>query len=473
MNRLWVRLSLAFSAVVLLGVATLIVASILVEGSGVRESLMLDYLQSPAGLVERLANYYEENGSWDGLEEFMSQNNAEFLTGPHLGFVLFVMDNQGQIVYASSPEMMGQKRAIDSLPVAAPIMAQGEVQGYVGMEESPFALPPGQARFVLIGLSRTLLTMAAMGGMIGVLFGVLMSRSLTAPLRRLAEAARAIGAQKLSRRVKEEGTTEVVELARAFNEMAAALEQTEKLRRNLMADAAHELRTPLSVLQGNLRALLDDVYPMEKSEVARLYDQTLLLSRLVEDLHELSLAEAKQLALNLQPVWAPELVDSIVASFGPMAEEKGVTLKVEVPAHLPPLPADSARLSQVMHNLLNNALKHTPEGGQIMIRAEHSGDTLRLSVQDTGDGIPAEHLPYIFERFYRTDQARSRITGGTGLGLAIVKAIVEAHGGRVAVASEGKPGQGSTFTVEFSLADAPPVIERRLSTVKQTSSEGA
>lgn len=313
--------------------------------------------------------------------------------------------------------------------------------------------------------------LALIGGIIGVVSGVLMSRSLTAPLSRLTEAARAIGAQKLSRRVKVEDTTEVAELARAFNEMAVAVEQNEKLRRNLVADVAHELRTPLTVLQGNLRALLDDVYPMEKSEVARLYDQTLLLSRLVEDLHELSQAEAKQLPLNLQPVQVRELVDMIVATFGSVVEQKHVTLKVEVPSGLPPLLADSARLSQVLHNLLHNALTHTPEGGQITIRAEHSGDTLKLSVNDTGDGIPPEHLPYIFERFYRADQARSRDMGGTGLGLAIVKAIVEAHGGRVTVTSEGKPGHGSTFTVEVPLAEAE--IEPSVSEVKQTSSERA
>lgn len=368
---------------------------------------------------------------------------------------------------------MGQERNVESLLAAAPILVQGEKQGYIGIEEPPFALPPGQARFVLEQLSTGLLTLALIVGVIGVLSGVLMSRSLTAPLSRLTEAARAIGARNLSRRVKEEGTTEVAELARAFNEMAAALEQNEKLRRNLVADVAHELRTPLSVLQGNLLALLDDVYPMEKPEVARLYDQTRLLGRLVDDLHELSQAEANQLALNLQPVQLGDLVDTTVATFRSLAEEAHVTLTVEVPPHLPPLLADSARLSQVLHNLLNNALVHTPEGGRITIRADHRNDLLRLSVQDTGDGISPEHLPYIFERFYRADRARSRNTGGTGLGLAIVKAIVEAHGGRVTVLSEGKPGQGSLFTVEIPLAGVTKEIASSVSVVKQSSSERA
>lgn len=468
MNRLWVRLSIAFSVVVLLGVVILIVSSLLIARSGVRETFLLDDLQSSGGLVEHLAAYYEEHGSWDGAEEFLS-NNTEFLIGPRFGLSLFVMDHQGRIVFAPITVLVGQERDVDDLLAAAPITVQGQVVGYVGVEEPPFALPPGQAHFVLEGLSRGLLMLALTGGIIGVVFGVLMSRSLTAPLNRLTEAARAIGAQNLSRRVKEEGTTEVVELARAFNEMAAALEQNEKLRRSLVADVAHELRTPLSVLQGNLRAILDDVYPMEKSEVARLFDQTLLLSRLVEDLHELSQAEAKQLPFNIQSVSISALVDSIVARFGPMAEEKQVSLRVEVPSDLPPLRADSTRLSQVMHNLLNNALVHTPAGGQVTIRAEHHGGALKLSVQDTGEGIRPEDLPYIFERFYRADRSRSRDTGSIGLGLAIVKAIVEAHGGSITVTSSGAPGQGSTFTIEFP---APDAIEPTVPEVKHTLSEG-
>jgi two-component system OmpR family sensor kinase/two-component system sensor histidine kinase BaeS len=255
--------------------------------------------------------------------------------------------------------------------------------------------------------------------------------------------------------VKVEGTIEVASVARAFNEMTAALEQNERLRRNLVADVAHELRTPLTVLQGNLLAVIDDVYPLEKAEITRLYEQTRLLSRLVEDLHELSQAEAKQLSLSLQPVQMDELVETVITTFEPIAKTGGVLLHVEVPPDLPMVLGDNARLSQVLHNLLNNALTHTPSGGQITIRAARHVDNLRLSIQDTGEGIPAEHLPYVFERFYRADRSRNRQTGGTGLGLAITKAIVEAHEGRVTAASEGIPGQGSTFTIELPLANSP------------------
>jgi two-component system OmpR family sensor kinase len=284
--------------------------------------------------------------------------------------------------------------------------------------------------------------------------GVLTSRSLTAPLSHLAEAARAIGARDLSRRVEVAGSDEMVEVAQAFNDMAAGLEGAETLRRNLIADVAHELRTPLSVLQGNLRAILDDVYPLDKSEVARLYDQTRLLSRLVNDLHELAQAEARQLQLNLQTIDLVRLVQDTVATFEPVAEAEEVTLSVQIPSGLLPIQVDSARITQVLHNLLSNALRYTPAGGTISVHAGcevGEGREVWLAVQDTGEGILPEDLPHIFDRFYRADPARSRARGGAGLGLAIVRAIVEAHGGQVSAASDGLPGHGSTFTVYLPL----------------------
>jgi signal transduction histidine kinase len=304
-----------------------------------------------------------------------------------------------------------------------------------------------------------MLVVAIIGSLLGIMFGVLMSHSFTSPLRRLAETARAIGAHNLNQRVEVSGSAEVRELAQAFNEMAAALEQAETLRRNMIADVAHELRTPLSVLQGNLRAILDDVYPLDKTEVANLYDQTRLLSRLVSDLHELAQAEAGQLQLRLQPTDVVGLVHKAAAAFGPVAEARGVTLTYQTPPDLPSVQADSARLTEVLHNLLTNALHFTPAGGTISLSAGQNGKlngqpaSLWLAVQDTGEGILPEHLPRVFDRFYRADPARSRATGGSGLGLAIARAIVEAHGGEMSVASEGVPGSGSVFTIHLPLEE--------------------
>jgi len=270
--------------------------------------------------------------------------------------------------------------------------------------------------FFLQFISKSLLWAAILFGILGIGFGFIMSRMLTAPLRGLAEAAQAIGARDFSRRVEIRGTDETREVAIAFNEMVEDLEEAETLRRNLLADVAHELRTPLAVVQGNLRAILDGVYPLEQEEITRLYDQTRLLSRLVGDLHELAQAEAKQLPMNKQPVQLHTLVDEAISLFSLPAEMQGITLHPEVPEPLPSVECDPARISQVLNNLLSNALRHTPAGGSIAINAGRSTDSVWLAVQDTGEGITADDLPHVFDRFYRADRSRNRGTGGAGLG---------------------------------------------------------
>lgn len=283
---------------------------------------------------------------------------------------------------------------------------------------------------------------------LGVTIGVLSTRGLTAPLNKLVDAAKAIGEKDLSQRVEVRGSDEIKTVALAFNEMASQLEQAETLRGNLLNDVAHELRTPLSVIQGNLRAILDDVYELDKAEIARLYDQTRHLARLVDDLRELAQAEARELSLNITEVDTLPWVQEIAAVFRPITDAKNIRLQVEILEPSPPIRADQARLTQVLHNLLNNAIQHTPQGGTITIKAEQRPACFCLRVSDTGEGIPPEHLPHIFNRFYRADPARTRETGGTGLGLAISRAIVEAHAGELNAHSEGA-GKGSQFVIQL------------------------
>jgi signal transduction histidine kinase len=294
-------------------------------------------------------------------------------------------------------------------------------------------------------LTRSLISVVMVGSVLGIAAGVWMSRRLTAPLEELAKGTETIGAGDLSYRVKPQGSAEIVALAQSFNGMAGKLEEGERLRQNLLTDVAHELRTPLTVLQGNLRAILDDVYALDKAEVAHLYDQTRHLHRLVSDLHELAQAEARQLPLNLQTTDLVWLVEDAVAIFAPIAEAEELQLQVNLPKIPVMVQVDQARITQVLQNLLVNALRHTPAGGCITVRLTVD-EVVKLIIQDTGEGIDAEHLPYLFDRFYRTDNARDRDHGGAGLGLAIVRALVEAHEGQVAVASAGR-GQGSTFTI--------------------------
>jgi signal transduction histidine kinase len=297
-------------------------------------------------------------------------------------------------------------------------------------------------------LATELLKFVGVITLIGITVGILSTRGLTAPLTKLVDAAKAIGEKDLSQRVEVRGSDEIKTVALAFNEMADQLEQAKTLRGNLLNDVAHELRTPLSVIQGNLRAILDDVYELDKAEIARLYDQTRHLSRLVDDLRELAQAEARELSLNISDVDIASLVGDIVAIFRPIADQKDISLRVDISNQHAQVRADQARLTQVLHNLLHNAIQHTPKGGTITVRAEQHPQRFYLRVSDTGEGILPDHLPHVFDRFYRTDQARARQTGGTGLGLAITRAIVEAHGGEITASSEGV-GKGSQFVIQL------------------------
>jgi len=229
----------------------------------------------------------------------------------------------------------------------------------------------------------------------------------------------------------------------AFNEMAEALQRSEQLRQNMIADIAHELRTPLSVIQGNLQAMLDGVYPMNEEEIAHIYDETLLLNRLVTDLRALTQAEAGQLHLNLVPTEPGELVSSMAETFREAAREKNIMLETAITPGLPTILADPDRLRQVFANLISNALRHTPAGGVITLAAQPAGDGVRFSVSDTGPGLTPEEQAHVFERFWRADASRSRDKGGSGLGLTIARYLIEAHGGEMGVESE--PGQGATF----------------------------
>ena len=330
----------------------------------------------------------------------------------------------------------------------------GFVESDPAMVELVSQLPPESVarieEFFLSTIPRQIGRLVLSGALIGAVAGLLISRALTAPLNKLAIAARSINLQTLSNRVEIRGTEEVMAVADAFNEMAARLEEAESLRRNLLADVAHELRTPVTVIQGNLRAILDDVYPLEKEEVARLFEQTRLLTRLIDDLRELAQAEASQLSLNLTKVDVAALVKETAVSFQPIAKSQQIELHAELLGYLPTIQADGARLRQSLHNLVDNALRHTPKNGRILLQVEQIKDSVHIRVQDSGRGMTPEQISHVFDRFYRADPSRSRESGGSGLGLAIVRAIAKAHGGSVTAVSPGL-GQGSLFTMALPI----------------------
>jgi len=450
-NKLWVRLSLAFTSVVLIAVIIVIASGILISRADRFENFE-GVMKAPGGLVETLANYYRVHQSWVGVDSLLRGAQTTFSPYRHEGMHLFVADANERIVHNTHGGPSGPRMRESPETQIISIQLEGKTVGYLGVGPR-FGGPPndraGKPPAPFGFLSGLLLSIAGVGGVLGVLFGVLMSRSLTAPLNRLAEGARAIGARDLSRRVEVGGSDEIREVAQAFNEMAQDLEQAEQLRRNLIADVAHELRTPLTVMQGNLRAILDDVYALEKGEITRIYDQTRLLGRLVNDLHELAKAEARKLPLNFTQTDLLPLLTGLSDTFAPVAESRGVSLQTDLPDSLPAVQVDQERLLQVLHNLLNNGLRHTPSGGKIIVSAQAEADHIWIEITDTGEGIPPEHLPHIFERFYRTDPARTRDKGGAGLGLAIARAIIEAHGGQISANSRGVAGQGSSFAIQL------------------------
>ncbi len=283
-----------------------------------------------------------------------------------------------------------------------------------------------------------------------------LARGMTQPLRDMARAARQMERGDYRQRVVTASRDEVGQLAVAFNRMSSELESLEQVRRDLMANVSHELKTPISALRAHLENLLDGVERPEPRTLQVMLAQSERLGRLVDQLLELSRLESGEIPLHREPVRLRPLVARVLSEIDVTRQRHDVELAQEVPEDLPPVFADAERVHQVLFNLLDNAVRFTPAGGRISVSASGHNGSVDVAVRDTGPGIAPEHLPRVFERFYRVDTSRSRDEGGTGIGLAIARSVVEAHGGRIWAESE--PGKGSTFT--FELPVRRPVDER-------------
>jgi signal transduction histidine kinase len=441
MNQLWVRLSLAFGGVILLSFLVVTVLSATILRANAEHAFVVERERITAGLAAQLAAYYEQNGSWAGVNSLFDGANASSDFFFPDGFVL--------VDEATETPIYGELLPDTTVDERVPVVTSSGVSAVL-LVGSPPKFPmraPENATFLFrnLGLEEVLLMFAFVGVVISLLFGIILSRGLTNPLDELVLATKTIGAGNLDHRMKEKGPIETVTLAKSFNNMVSELQKAEALRRNLVADVAHELRTPIAALQANLYAILDDAYPMTKTEIAGLYEQTRTLSRLVNDLHEVAQAEAKQLPLHRQAVDLGTALPEMVAPFSIVAESKEIAFEIHTTSGLPRVNVDMQRIGQVVNNLLSNALRHTPEGGTISVAVERGEGQVQIVIRDTGEGIAAEHLPHVFDRFYRADHGRSRDMGGTGLGLAIAKAIVEAHSGTIS--AESTVGSGTTMRV--------------------------
>ena len=449
MNRLWVRLTIAFVVVTLIGVAAVALLADTSATDQFRQYLSHQEMMNQAGLGDELAAFYQRTGSWDGVEEILATAGTGMGMGGHgrgqmRGATTALAGSNGIIIYG---DRTGETLTASEKASALSIDANGMTAGYL-VVSSPGRLILDQAQQTFLDqLRRNLVIAALIASGLAILIGLLISRALATPLAGLAQAARAFAGRDWAYRAQTQGTQEVAEVAHAFNEMAESLQHAEVMRRDMMADIAHELRTPVAVIQGNLRAMLDGIYPLERAEIATLYDETRLLNRLIDDLRELALAEAGQLTLHVRDVNTAGLIQATAEHFSAVADAQGVALDVRLADDLPHVRADADRLAQVLCNLVINALRYTPGGGRVMLAGSLNqsagGAALVVSVEDTGEGIAADDLPHVFDRFYRGDKSRARSSGGSGLGLAIAKTLIEAMGGRIGV--ESIRGHGSRF----------------------------
>ncbi len=364
-----------------------------------------------------------------------------------MGLRLLLADIQGVVVADTESTLVSTPLARADLAAGIPLMVETRPVGTL-LAVSALATAPSPATEFVGAINRSTWLSSSVAGAVALLLGLFLFRQIVSPVRAVTGAAQRIAAGDLEQRVPVAGDDEVGQLARSFNQMADALAADRQLRRNMIADIAHELRTPLSVMQANLEAMVDGVLPADAQEIASLHDETLLLTRLVSDLRLLSLAEAGQLKLERAPTDLGELVRRVVDPLRVQAETSQIAVVTEVLPGVPTISADGDRIAQVLGNLIHNALRYTPAEGRITVRtAPHREDGGALGalveVSDTGSGIAPDELPFVFDRFYRADKSRTRASGGSGMGLAIARQLVEAHGGRIWVQS--REGTGTTF----------------------------
>lgn len=424
------------------------------------------YIQNTSNTLSQL---YSQEGNWNGVQSLLSG----FLRSPNDR--LIVADAAGTIIGDTAKQWLGKTASSVGLSSSTSITVSGKDvgelylitsqtgsgMGYMGGKKSnPSATPSSvitSEQSFIDRFNNFLLITGLIVAAIALIIGLILTHQITRPIKALINGARQITRGNLRHRVEIKAKDELNELGQSFNTMAASLDKAEQERRRIVADIAHDLRTPLTVIEGTVTGIQDGVFKPDKEHLDTIKEQTSLLTRLTSDLRDLSLAESGQLKLVLAPTDLADLVRSKASQFEIKAREKGISMKLDIAEDLPKITIDPARIDQVLANLITNAIRHTPSGSITISIRQVNRDTahqinnpsLILSVVDTGEGIAPEHLPHIFERFYRVQQSRVRSDGGSGLGLAIVKQLVQAHGGQAWV--ESQEGKGSKFSFSLPL----------------------
>jgi two-component system, OmpR family, sensor histidine kinase BaeS len=448
MRSLTVKLILAFLLISVIGIGLAAVIARVATGRQF-DRFIMD--RTRGEFVASAANYYQAHGSWTGASDYFRQLNAPQPGAPQRPSPFVLVDLTGAAIAPANPG-----RADERFQPAALARGQAvEVDGHrVGTVIDAGRAPPlndREAQYVA-GTNQALLLAALGAAVIALLLGVVLARTLTQPVRDLTRAIEAMSRGELRQEVPVRSADELGTLTQAFNQMSADLARANELRRQQIADIAHDLRTPLTVITGYIEALRDDVLKPTPARFEAMNNEALHLKRLVDDLRTLSLADAGELPMQIERLAPRALLDRLAAAHAPQAAERQIALAVSAGPDVPDVDVDPERMAQVLGNLVTNALRHTPAGGRIDLSARAEGARVALVVVDTGEGIPADALPHVFDRFYRGDPARSQQDGESGLGLAIAKSIVEAHGGTIAVASTF--GHGTTFTITLPVAAA-------------------
>jgi two-component system OmpR family sensor kinase/two-component system sensor histidine kinase BaeS len=487
--RLFWSMLLAFVLVIVLGVCGMLgFFGLAVAGYWQPSELPRDFRGPQHAYVEELADYYlAHERSWAGVDRRL--RDEPFGPISLLGYAL--ADAEGRVIVSNDRSLKaGQPLSAELLARGTPVVARGARVGTFvllqpGNDFRPTPRPASQMpSFFWSVLRGFLFAGLGLGGVLLALAAFFAQR-LSRPIRGITAASQALAAGQLDVQAPGARVRELDDLAHSFNAMARALAQADRQRRQMTADVAHELRTPLSIIKGRLEGLQDGVYSATPEEIERLLSATALLERLIEDLRLLALAEAGQLALYTEQLEPRDMLQDAAQAFSGQAAEQAVALRVAAPADLPLVEADPQRMAQVFANLIANALRYTPAGGNITLEAttdhrppttdhrpqKNQDSNLRSSndlsvvghqssvvfrVTDTGQGIAPQDLPHVFDRFYRADRSRTRGSGGAGLGLAIAKQIVVAHGG--AIWAESELGQGTTINIALPVADAGATI---------------
>lgn len=445
-HRLLFRLTTAFLLVALVGVVVVALLANRATTSGFNRFLQAEGSSAWIDLQTRLGELYAATGSWSGAEAMMSA-----VAGPGRGgggVQLALVDPNGTVIAAAGARRGQAGQGSGPTPQELPVIADGQTVATL-LVSAPGMGASRAAEQYLDEVNRAIWWGGLAAVLVAIVLGGWLAYRLTRPLRELTDATQEMAAGRLQQAVTVHDAGELGQLAAGFNQMAESLAAAESQRRQLLADVAHELRTPLSVLRGQLEAMLDGVFPMTAENVAVAHDETILLGRLVDDLRTVSLAEAGQLPLTRQAIDPMEALARAMTAFAPLYESERVALTLEPAGSLPAVWADAERLQQVFNNLLANALRHAPQGPndrpEVRLAANRAANGVRFTIADNGPGLSTEAQAHVFDRFWRGDRSRNRAHGGSGLGLAISRAIIEAHGGRITIESE--PGHGTAFHI--------------------------